>query len=88
MRYEKDPRISYKIIDNEVFVMNRANGVINSFNATGSFLFSLIGNNAPFDSLVSSLSAEYEIPQNDAAVDVAAFLKELGAKGLVRLYDE
>jgi hypothetical protein len=88
MRYEKDPQISYKIIDNEVFVLNRASGVINSFNGTGSFLFSLIGNNTPFDTLVSSLSTEYEIPENDAAGDVAAFLQELGAKGLVRLYDE
>jgi hypothetical protein len=88
MRYEKDPRISYKVIDNEVFVMNRASGVINSFNGTGGFLFALIGTNTPFNALVSSLAAEYEIPEPAAAEDVAAFLHELEAKGLVRLYDE
>jgi hypothetical protein len=88
MQYETIPQVSYKIIDNEVFVLNRATGIIHSFNGTGNFLFVLIGKNTPFGDLATALAKEYEIALPEAGRDVIAFLKELATKGLVLLHDD
>jgi hypothetical protein len=88
MKYRKHAHISLKTVENEVFVFNRTNAVIHSFNGSGGFLFKHIATNAPIESLVAAMVNEYDVDENTAARDIISFLKSLSEKGLVEIDDE
>ncbi len=59
-------------------------GAIYSLNEVGSRIWQLIEGATPVDRITASIGEEYDVPAEQAAADVAAFLGDLEAIGLVR----
>jgi hypothetical protein len=75
--------VSVRKIEDEIFVFNRKDSRIHSFNATGAFLWERLNNDPDSELLVSSLLSEYETTIEVANADVASFLKSLNDAGLI-----
>jgi Coenzyme PQQ synthesis protein D (PqqD) len=88
MRYEKEPRVSVKKVEAEVFAFNRTKGVIHSFNEIGGLIVLLVADGVPLESLVAALVEQYEVDVDTARKDLIVFLRDLREKYLVQLYDE
>ena len=70
-------------IDDEVVLMDLASGHFFSLEGTSLAVWRLIDGNRSEDGIVAALAAQYDEPVERVAVDVAAFLAELRAAGLL-----
>ena len=58
------------------------NGVIN-LNESGAFLWKAMENDVTEEGLVSALLGEYDVPEDRAKADVAAFIKKMKEANLI-----
>jgi hypothetical protein len=83
MKYSIKGDLSTKEIGGELFIYNRKNSTIYSFNGTGVFIWSLVSKLLPFDEISRRLCEEYDVAPAEAEADVSDFVKNLGDNGLI-----
>ncbi len=85
MTYEITSDLSIKEIAEELFVYNRKNSTIYSFNGSGVFIWKLVAQHLPFDEISKRLCGEFDVTVSEAEADVADFVKNLLENGLITL---
>jgi hypothetical protein len=72
-----------KVIDGEAVIINLSNGTYYSMDQVGGFIWSLVAEGRPFEEIVDSIVARYEVSGQRALEDVQRLLDELIAEKLV-----
>jgi hypothetical protein len=88
MTYSIKGDLSSKEIGGELFIYNRINSTICSFNGTGVFIWNLLNKKTPFEEIGRRLCEEYDVLPKEAAQDVSDFVKNLGENGLIAFLPE
>ena len=88
MKYSINGDLSSKEIGGELFIYNRKNSTIYSFNGTGVFIWNMVNKNLAFDEISRRLCEEYDVTPVEAAADVSEFVKNLRDNGLMTVTPE
>jgi hypothetical protein len=88
MKYSINGDLSTKEIGGELFIYNRKNSTIYSFNGTGVFIWNQVSKNLPFDEISRRLCEEYDVTPAEAQNDVSDFVKNLCDNGLIAVAPE
>jgi len=83
MSYSINSDLSFKDIGGELFIYNRKNSTIYSFNGTGVFIWNGLRENVPVDHIACRLCEEYDVTAAEAQTDVSEFVKKISDNGLV-----
>jgi len=83
MKYSIKDGLSSKELGGELFIYNRKNTTIYSFNGTGVFIWTLLTKGLAFDEISRRVCEEYDVATAEAAQDVSDFVKDLDTNGLI-----
>ncbi len=75
--YKINPEISIKKIADEIFMYNRQQSLIHSFNETGALILESIQNELDIEQICQKISFEYEIDAKEAREDTLQFIETL-----------
>lgn len=79
----RDGRIAWKEVDGEVLLLDVATSTYFSMNGSASVLWHQLADGTTEVGLVRTLVDEYGIDADQARADVAAFLADCSARGLL-----
>jgi hypothetical protein len=85
MNFSISKELSVRKIEGEVFIFNRKNSHIHSFNKSGAFLWDVAEKSASCTQLVDALCAKYEVDRETAEKDADEFLAQLQQLGLIEV---
>ena len=85
MNYQLSPYLSVKRIDNEVFVLDRKNGQMHTFNSSAAFLWGCLERGVAVNELGPSLTASFEVEPASAQADAEAFVADCEKKNLLTI---
>ena len=85
MNYSIKDNLSSKELGGELFIYNRKNSTIYSFNGTGVFIWNMLKNNMDFNEISQLLCKEYDVLPEVAAKDVSDFVNNLSDNDLITL---
>jgi hypothetical protein len=85
MNYSVKGDLSSKEIGGELYLYNRKDSTISTFNGTGAFIWKSLNNGLAFDEISRRLCEEYDVLPVEAAADVSDFVKNLGDNGFITL---
>jgi Coenzyme PQQ synthesis protein D (PqqD) len=88
MNYLINGEISSKEIGGELFIYNRRNSTISSFNGTGAFIWSLMSRGLPLEEICAQLIKEYDASSTQAFADVFSFVDSLRTNSLITIQEE
>jgi hypothetical protein len=88
MTYSINGDLSSKEIGGELFIYNRKNSTIYSFNGTGVFIWHMVSKLLPFDEISRLICEEYDVLPAEAEADVSEFVKNLRDNGLMTVTPE
>lgn len=88
MNYSIKSDLSSKEIGGELFIYNRKNSTMYSFNGTGAFIWKLLNRNICLDEISRSLCKEFDVLPAEAETDISDFVKNLSDNGLITLHPE
>ncbi|MDP2939162.1 MAG: PqqD family protein [Candidatus Omnitrophota bacterium] len=77
-------KLTFRIIDAEAVILNLDNGYYYSLNETGTKIWNKINDGKNLSEILSSLKAEYRIPENKFKNDLLVLVKDLEKEKLVR----
>ena len=80
--------ISYRVVDQEVIILNLKTGDYYSLNKVGTFIWRFLLNKADLDFLVDKVVDEFEIDKKVAIRDITTLLKELISEKMILQADE
>jgi hypothetical protein len=83
MKYKISADLSVRKIENEIFVLNRKNSNLHSFNKTGAFLWEMAQQGKNADEMLKALTDKYDVSIETAQKDVGDFFVLLQTNGLV-----
>ena len=75
--FKINPEISIKKIADEIFMYNRQQSLIHSFNETGALILESIQNQLDTEQICQKISSEYEIDAKTATEDTLQFIEIL-----------
>jgi hypothetical protein len=78
----RHPEVAWQAIGDEAVVMSLAEGRVLGLNATGAFVWALVGERDE-DGLVAAVVERFETDRDQAREDVRGFLALLRDRGLV-----
>ena len=76
MKYKLSQDIAVKIINDELFILDRSISVLHSFNETGKFLWQLIQGGVKVEELGKRLCAEFSVDAAQADEDAISFIND------------
>jgi hypothetical protein len=85
MKYRVLKELSVKNVDETLFVLDRANSVLHSFNESGKFLWDRLQQACSTEELCADLAEVYDVGLDQARRDIADFLDILEERKLVVL---
>jgi hypothetical protein len=88
MTYSITADLSSKEIGGELFIYNRKNSTIYSFNGTGVFIWNFLVKRLDPDEISRLLCQEYDVSEAEAAKDVSDFVQNLLQNSLIRVDKE
>ena len=71
-------------LDGEMVLLNINSGVYFGLDEIGSDIWKLLTDGADADAIVAALLENYDVERDELQGDVAAFIRQLTAKGLLR----
>jgi hypothetical protein len=83
MRIKVSDQLSIRKIENEIFILNRKDSLLHSFNGTGALLWETLQTAESSEALVEILTEKYEIDRAAAENDIMEFLNELSSVHLI-----
>lgn len=88
MNYSINSEISSKEIGGELFIYNRRNSTISSFNGAGALIWNLMSSGLPLEEICSQLTKEYDVSPTQAFADIYLFVNSLSTNNLVTIQKE
>ena len=88
MNMHINSHLSVKKIDSNLFILDRENSMIHSFNATGAVIWDFIQRSAPKEKIIEHLCELYDIGAAQALMDTEAFIASLQEKKLLSVTHE
>lgn len=88
MNYLITREISSKEIGGELFIYNRKNSTISSFNGTGAYIWNLMSKGLPLEEICSQLIKEYDASPTQASADLSTFVDSLRTNSLITIQEE
>jgi hypothetical protein len=85
MIIETNVTLSIKKIDEEIFILDRKNSAIHTFNKTGTVIWDLLVKKASIEQIEISLQDRFEVDKETALKDIKEFLNELKDKKLINM---
>jgi hypothetical protein len=85
MIIETNVTLSIKKIDEEIFILDRKNSAIHTFNKTGTVIWDLLVKKASIEQIEISLQDRFEVDKETALKDINEFLNELKDKKLINM---
>jgi hypothetical protein len=85
MKYQIVADLAIKKIEATLFILDRKNSILHSFNETGTFLWELLQSNLPAQELGLRLADEFDVGLEQAQRDVDEFLNMLEVQKLIVL---
>lgn len=82
MKYRRRD-LPFQVIGDQTFVVEPREGILHMLDETAGYLWTRLERPEDAKGLAGALCEEYEVDEETAARDAAAFLKELESKGLV-----
>jgi len=79
---------SFRIVDEEGLVVLPGPAVVNVLNRVGTRVFALIDGKRTVEEIVQQITDEFDVPHDQALVDVDIYLSELVQAGMVAPADE
>ncbi len=70
-------------IGDEYFLLTSGDTMLHNVRGSGVFILEAIENGADYDGILDGLVAEFEVPRDEAAADLDAFLRELEEKEII-----
>jgi hypothetical protein len=83
MNFAVSKDLSVRKIEDEVFIFNRKDSHIHSFNKSGAFLWDVAEKSSSTVQLVDSLCEKYDVDRLTAEKDALEFLDQLQKLGLI-----
>jgi hypothetical protein len=83
MNFKKTSDISVRKIEGEIFIFDRKNTIIHTFNKTGAFLWEMAQNSSTAEAMVDALMEKYDVTREIAEKDVLEFFADLQKNRLV-----
>jgi len=83
MNFKKTSDISVRKIEGEIFIFDRKNTIIHTFNKTGAFLWEMAQNSSTGEAMVDALVEKYDVTREVAQKDAAEFFATLQKNGIV-----
>ena len=84
LRPRRNPDAAYKIVDEEALIAlpgdKAAHHVLNS---VGAFIWELLDGENDMDAICRRLTAEFDVEEREARVDLEDFLRTLAGKGML-----
>ena len=77
------PDVRYRVVDGQAVVIVQEAGEALVLNAVGTRILELVNGRRSIDEIEERLGAEFEVEPRELARDVAAYLEELTAAGVV-----
>jgi len=81
----RDEKTASRVLAGEAIVLTRNDSKVHSFNETGSRIWELLAEELKVREIATRIRDEFEVSEEQAQMDVIAFLEELAAKGMVTL---
>lgn len=82
-RWRPAPGVHWQPVDDEVVLLDGAGGRYLVLNATGAVLWERLADGAAVGELAGVLTETWGVGAEEAAADVARFLGDLAARGLI-----
>ncbi len=79
----KKKEIAYRKIGDEYFILTTGDSTLHNVKGAGVRIFELLDEGKPEDEILAVLRDEYDAPAAELEADLASFLAELEAKGIV-----
>ena len=75
---------SWKVVDNEVIIINFETTLYYSLNTTGSYIWQLLENEAlPLSMIIKSVCEYYSLEENEIKDDIIMLIDELSKENLI-----
>ncbi len=84
MPFTISKHLSVRMIEEEIFILNRSNAHVHTFNKTGVFLWKQLASCDNVAQLTDRLIERFDIERPQAEADVTAFLQCLQEQHLVQ----
>lgn len=81
----RHPGVIEEVVEDEVVLLMPHAGAVLVLNDVGRAIWGLIDGRRTIDALAEQICAEYEVEPAQARADIAAFVEQLAAKGLVTM---
>jgi hypothetical protein len=85
MNYELAQDLTIKKIEETIFVLDRKNSVLHSFNDTGAFLWERLEQHVAVEGLCQMLTESFEVSPEQARCDISEFLNTLEEQKIISL---
>lgn len=82
----RNPAIFASQVDNELVMMDEAQGRYYGLNSIGSEIWSLLESSLSFEGLIQKLSQTHDVSEGQCREQVTAFLAQMIDNGLVRTH--
>ena len=83
MQFKISDQLSVRKIENEIFILNRKDSRLHTFNGTGAALWETMQTDGSCNALIKKLTETYNVDPPTAEKDVTDFLNELIAVHLI-----
>ena len=83
MKYQRNPKIVFSILDEDYCLFNPENAQYFSINSTGSFIWDLLENPIEFDFMLEKVLSNFEVSEKICRNEIHSFLYEIYNKGMV-----
>lgn len=82
-KYQVDPDILYRQIDNEAVLLHISSGMYYSLNPTSIHVWLALQNKSPFTEAIEAVLAKYDVERDTVIKDLEAFIHRLTEYGLI-----
>jgi hypothetical protein len=83
MHVIKQNDISVRKIQGEIFILDRKNSIIHSFNKVGAFIWDRLQSATSTKEIVMAVIEQFDVDESTATTDTVEFIKELKDKELI-----
>ncbi len=87
MHVIKQNDISVRKIQEEIFILDRKNSVIHSFNKIGAFIWEHLQSGTGIKEIVMAVVEQFDVDESTAMTDTIEFITELKKKELISIDD-
>jgi hypothetical protein len=77
VQYTVNSQLSVRRIDEEIFILDRSNNTLHSFNGTGAFVWERVQQGTGVEEIAADLAAAFDVAPDQAREDVFDFLLTL-----------